>query len=123
MLDAKELSRYVGFADDDIGEVAKIFLDEVSTLKELRAKIEPIFAKKEIPEEFHEAASKMQAIIKDAPHFEEFEAFKSYIMENSGLKGKNFFKPLRLLLTGAEHGPELADIYPHLKNYIKEIIK
>jgi glutamyl-tRNA synthetase len=123
MLDAKELSRYVGFADDDIGEVAKIFLDEVSTLKELRAKIEPIFAKKEIAEEFSEAASKMQAIIKDAPHFEEFEAFKSYIMENSGLKGKNFFKPLRLLLTGAEHGPELADIYPHLKNYIKEIIK
>ena len=97
MLDAKELSRYVGFADDDIGEVAKIFLDEVSTLKELRAKIEPIFAKKEIAEEFSEAAAKMQAIIKDAPHFEEFEAFKSYIMENSGLKGKNFFKPLRLL--------------------------
>ncbi len=123
MLDAKELSRYVGFADDDIGEVAKIFLDEVSTLKELRAKIEPIFAKKEIAEEFSEAAAKMQAIIKDAPHFEEFEAFKSYIMENSGLKGKNFFKPLRLLLTGAEHGPELSDIYPYLKNYIKEIIK
>ncbi len=123
MLDAKELSRYVGFADDDIGEVAKIFLDEVSTLKELRTKIEPIFAKKEIAEEFSEAAAKMQAIIKDAPHFEEFEAFKSYIMENSGLKGKNFFKPLRLLLTGAEHGPELSDIYPYLKNYIKEIIK
>ena len=123
MLDAKELSRYVGFADDDIGEVAKIFLDEVSTLKELRTKIEPIFAKKEIAEEFSEAAAKMQAIIKDAPHFEEFEAFKSYIMENSGLKGKNFFKPLRLLLTGTEHGPELSDIYPYLKNYIKEIIK
>ena len=123
MLDAKELSRYVGFADDDIGEVAKIFLDEVSTLKELRTKIEPIFAKKEIAEEFSEATAKMQAIIKDAPHFEEFEAFKSYIMENSGLKGKNFFKPLRLLLTGAEHGPELSDIYPYLKNYIKEIIK
>ena len=123
MLDAKELSRYVGFADDDIGEVAKIFLDEVSTLKELRAKIEPIFAKKEIAEEFSEATAKMQAIIKDAPHFEEFEAFKSYIMENSGLKGKNFFKPLRLLLTGTEHGPELSDIYPYLKNYIKEIIK
>ncbi len=123
MLDAKELSRYVGFADDAIGQVAKIFLDEVSTLKELRAKIEPIFSKKEIPEEFREAAATMQAIIKDAPYFEEFEAFKSYIIENSGLKGKNFFKPLRLLLTGAEHGPELSDLYVHLKSYIKEIIK
>lgn len=103
--------------------MAKIFLDEVSTLKELRAKIEPIFAKKEIPDEFMEAAIKMQDIIKNAPHFEEFEEFKTYIIENSGLKGKNFFKPLRLLLTGAEHGPELSDVYPYLKNYIKEIIK
>ncbi len=123
LLDAKELSRYVGFADDDIGEVAKIFLDEVSTLKELRAKIAPIFAPKEIPEEFSEQAATMQEIIKNAPHFEEFEAFKTHIIEQSGLKGKNFFKPLRLLLTGAEHGPELADIYPFLKNYIKEIVK
>ena len=123
MLDAKELSRYVGFADNDIGEVAKIFLDEVSTLKELRAKISPIFAAKEIPQEFVEPAATMQKIIKNAPHFEDFESFKAYIIEQSGLKGKNFFKPLRLLLTGTEHGPELSDLYPYLKNYIKEIVK
>ncbi len=123
LLDAKELSRYVGFADDDIGEVAKIFLDEVSTLKELRSKIAPIFAPKEIPEEFTVQAASMQEIIKNAPHFEEFEAFKTYIIEQSGLKGKNFFKPLRFLLTGEEHGPELSDLYPYLKNYIKEIVK
>ena len=65
----------------------------------------------------------MQEIIQNAPYFEEFEEFKSYIIEHSGLKGKNFFKPLRLLLTGEEHGPELSDLYPYLKNYIKEIIK
>ncbi|WP_345980931.1 glutamate--tRNA ligase [Sulfurimonas sp. HSL3-2] len=123
MLDAKELSRYVGFADDDIGKVAKIFLDEISTLKELREKISPIFAEKEIPEEFEEAAQKIIEVVKNAPYFEEFDAFKSYIIEQTGLKGKNFFKPLRLLLTGAEHGPELSDLYPYLKNYIKEIVK
>ena len=123
MLDAKELSRYVGFADDDIGHVAKIFLDEISTLKELREKISPIFAEKEIPEEFEEAAQKIIEVVKNAPYFEEFDAFKSYIIEQTGLKGKNFFKPLRLLLTGAEHGPELSDLYPYLKNYIKEIVK
>ena len=33
-LDPKELSRYVGFADEDIGRLAKVFLDVVSTLKE-----------------------------------------------------------------------------------------
>jgi glutamyl-tRNA synthetase len=123
MLDAKELSRYVGFADADIGEVAKIYLDEVSTLKELRAKISPIFTKKEIPEEFAEAASTMQEIILNAPHFELYDEFKNYVMQHSGLKGKNFFKPLRLLLTGEEHGPELSDLYLYLKNYIKEIVK
>ena len=123
MLDAKELSRYVGFADSDIGKVAKIFLDEVNTLKELRAKIEPIFKEKAIPEEFTEAAQKMKEVIKNAPHFEEFDELKSHIMSETGLKGKNFFKPLRLLLTGAEHGPELGDLYPYLKNYIKEIVK
>ena len=44
-------------------------------------------------------------------------------MKESGLKGKNFFKPLRILLTGAEHGPDIAEIYKHLKNYIGEIVK
>ena len=61
--------------------------------------------------------------MKNAPHFEEFDELKSYIMNETGLKGKNFFKPLRLLLTGAEHGPELGDLYPYIKNYIKEIVK
>lgn len=123
MLDAKELSRYVGFADADIGEVAKIYLEEVSTLKELRAKISPIFTKKEVPDEFAEAAKIMQGIILNAPHFELYDEFKNYVMQQSGLKGKNFFKPLRLLLTGEEHGPELSDLYSYLKNYIKEIVK
>ena len=44
-------------------------------------------------------------------------------MQQSNLKGKNFFKPLRLLLTGTEHGPEVKDIYKALKNYIKEVAK
>ncbi len=123
MLDSKELSRYVGFADDDIGEVAKIFLDEISTLKELREKISPIFAEKDVPQEFEEAAQKIKEVVKNAPFFEEFNDFKSYIMEKTELKGKNFFKPLRFLITGAEHGPELSDLYPYLKNYMKEIVK
>jgi len=42
-------------------------------------------------------------------------------MKESGLKGKNFFNPLRLLLTGAEHGPELSDIYPLIKSYLLEV--
>ena len=122
-LDAKELSRYVGFADEDIGQVARIFLEEVATLKELRAKIAPIFAPKAIPEAFAEAAATMRDVIKAAPYFETFDAFKAHIMSESGLEGENFSKPLRLLLTGAEDGPEVADLYPYLKNFIGEIVK
>jgi glutamyl-tRNA synthetase len=122
-LDAKELSRYVGFADGEIGELAKVYLEEASTTKELKTKIEPIFAQKIIPEEFMEQSKIMSETIRNAPYFEEYEDFKNYIMKESGLKGKNFFKPLRLLLTGAEHGPDVAEVYKYLKNYIGEIVK
>ncbi len=122
-LDSKELSRYVGFADDEIGQLAKIYLEEASTTKELKAKIKPIFEEKNIPDEFQEQALLMASTIKSAPYFEEYNDFKNYLMKESGLKGKNFFKPLRILLTGAEHGPDIAEIYKHLKNYIGEIVK
>lgn len=122
-LDAKELSRYVGFADVEIGELARLYLEEAGTTKELKSKIQPIFAEKVIPEEFKEQAQTMIETIKNAPYFDEYSDFQKYVMKESGLKGKNFFKPLRILLTGAEHGPEVADIYKYLKNYIGEIIK
>jgi len=122
-LEPKELSRYVGFADESIGEVAKIYLEEARTLKELRPKIEAIFAEKVIPEEFTEQAEILRRVIKEAPYFENFDEFKSYLMKESGLKGKNFFKPLRLLLSGAEHGPEVADLYVYLKEFLGEIVK
>ncbi|OHE07588.1 MAG: glutamate--tRNA ligase [Sulfurimonas sp. RIFOXYD12_FULL_33_39] len=123
MLDSKELSRYVGFADEEIGELAKVYLEEVSTTKELKSKIKPIFSEKEIPNEFKESANTIIKVIKNAPYFEEYEDFKNYVMKESALKGKNFFKPLRLLLTGAEHGPDIAVIYKYIKNYIGEIVK
>lgn len=122
LLDNKELSRYVGFADEEIGALAKIYLEEASTTKELKEKIATIFSKKEIPEEFSEQATLMINTIKSAPYFEEYDDFKNYIMKESGLKGKNFFKPLRYVLTGAGHGPDVAEIYKCLKNYIGEII-
>ena len=122
-LDDVELSRYVGFADKDIGQLAKIYLDEVSTTKELREKISSIFSQKNIPEEFEEAAATIKETLLKAPFFEEFNDFKSYLMKESGLKEENFFKPLRILLSGAEHGPELDVMYPFIKNYLTEIVK
>ncbi|MDD2829015.1 MAG: glutamate--tRNA ligase [Sulfuricurvum sp.] len=122
-LDPKELSRYVGFADEEIGRLAKIFLDEVSTLKELRVKINAIFAPKIVPDEFKEGFDVLKKLTLVAPHFDDYDSYESYLIEHSGLKGKNLFKPLRYLLSGSEHGPELNDIYTYLKNYLKEVAK
>jgi glutamyl-tRNA synthetase len=64
----------------------------------------------------------MQKLITDAPMIESFNEFKSYIKKKSGFKEKEFISPLRLLLTGAEDGPELNDIYPLIKPYLLEVI-
>lgn len=122
-LDPKELSRYVGFADEEIGNLAKLFLEEASTLKELRTKISAVFAPKVVPDEFKEGFEILRDLTIKAPHFDDYESYKTYLIENSGLKGKNLFNPLRLLLSGAEHGPELNDLYTHIKNYLKEVVK
>jgi glutamyl-tRNA synthetase len=122
-LDPKELSRYVGFADEEIGKLAKVFLEEVSTLKELRGKISAIFAPKIVPDEYKEGFEILRNLTIDAPHFDDYESYKAYLMAHSGLKGKNLFKPLRILIGGSEHGPELSDLYQYLKNYLKEVVK
>jgi glutamyl-tRNA synthetase len=122
-LDAKELSRYVGFADEEIGKLARVYLEKISTTKELRAKIEPIFAIKEIPEELSQQVQKMTQAIKSAPYFEEYGDFKEYVMKEVALNEKDFSQLFRLMITGTDDGPEIAEIYKYLKNYIGEIIK
>jgi len=123
MLDAKELSRYVGFADVEIGELAKVYLKEASTTKELRSKVGAIFAPKEIPEELKESVTVIASIIKKAPYFDRYEEFENHIMQESGIKGENLLKSLRLLLLGVEDGSDIVAVYKCIKNYIGEIVK
>ncbi len=122
-MDSKELSRAFGFADAAIGELAKCYLEEGSTIKEIKPKIEAIFSAKSFDNEWGEQMKILQEAVKNAPDFDSFDEFKKYLMQQTGLKGKNFFKPLRLLLTGADHGPELSHLYPYLKSYLLEIVK
>ena len=58
--------------------------------------------------------------IKELP--ENFENFKEILTKATNLKGKNFFMSLRVLLTGANHGPELKELYPLLRSQIKRIV-
>jgi glutamyl-tRNA synthetase len=122
-LEAKELSRYVGFADDEIGALAHLYLKEAKTLKELRSKIEPIFAQKAVPKSYLQSVNVLKEVIKSAPFFNHYADFKTYTMRESALDEKTYLVSLRLILTGAQSGPELADIYMYLKNYLVEVVK
>jgi glutamyl-tRNA synthetase len=122
-LDAKELSRYVGFADEEIGRLARIYLEEVGTTKELKSKIAPIFEARNIPEDIAEKTQLVADVIKVAPYFENYNDFKNHIIGKTGLKGENYLKPIRILLTNAETGPDVAEVYKYIKNYLGEIIK
>lgn len=122
-IDDVELSRYVGFADADIGRAAKIYLQELSTTKELKNKISAIFAEKKDAGQYSEYVAQFKEILKAAPHFESFAELKDYLTEKSGVKGKNFLKSSHILLTGTEDGPDLDILYPHIKNYLAEIIR
>jgi glutamyl-tRNA synthetase len=120
-MDDKALSTLFGFADVDIGKLAKLYLEEASTTKEIDAKIKAIFSPKRFEGEWSEKMRTLETLVQDAPMFTAFNDFTSYLTKASGLEGENLFKPLRLLLTGVDRGPELSDLYPLIKSYLLEI--
>ncbi|WP_456381791.1 glutamate--tRNA ligase [Hydrogenimonas sp.] len=121
--DPKELSRAFGFADDAVGDLVKQYLEEGSTIEELRPKIEAIFAAKPFEGEWREPMEKLRDVLKNAPLFETFDELEKHLVKETGLEGETLLQPLRLLLTGAQKGPDLSKLYPHLKSYLQEIVK
>jgi glutamyl-tRNA synthetase len=122
LLEPLELSKFIGYSSSDIGELAKVYLKEVSTINEIKVKIDTIFSSKTC-EDFTDEFERLKSASKDMPYFKEFDEFKAYLSEKSGLKGEQFLNPLRVLLTGFKNAPELSEIYPHIKNYLGEIIR
>ncbi|EEO25597.1 glutamate--tRNA ligase [Helicobacter winghamensis] len=142
-LSEQDLAVLLGYKDSTIGALAKLYLQEASTLNEIREKVDCIFAKKallleqnmesknqEAQEilEFKDAINTLQlallSLLKEQDFKRaEFDAFKTQAMQVSGLKGKHFFKPLRFLLTGHTHGPELSDLFPYLRLYLDDILR
>ncbi len=59
---------------------------------------------------FAEAAA---ALVPDSPlHAESWKAFTEAVKAKTGAKGKALFMPLRQALTGQEHGPDMAALFP-----------
>jgi glutamyl-tRNA synthetase len=122
-VDDIRLSKILGFVDADIGKLGKLFLEDACTIKEIKEKIAPIFAPKISYTGFEKELSTLKECLQKAPFFDDFEELKKYISNETNLKNENLSKPLRYILTGAENGPDISDIYPLIKNYLGEIVK
>lgn len=123
MLDEMRLSKILGFADDDIGKLGKLFLEEATTINEIKERIAPIFTTKTSCEGFEEEFKTLKETLKNAPYFENYEDLVKYIKEKTGLENKKISKPLRYILTGRENGVDICKIYSFIKNYLGEIVR
>jgi glutamyl-tRNA synthetase len=120
-MDDKAASALYGFADAPIGKLVKLYLAEASTLRELDARIQPIFAPKPCEGTWGESMKRLAALVPDMPIFKTLDEFKAYLTEQTGLEQEQLCPPLRLLLTGAENGPDLREIYPLIQSYLLEV--
>jgi len=122
-MDSKALSKLVKFADSDIGDLLKLYLNEHSTLNELEEIMELIFNKKNCDNEHKEIMQTISAIILKAPIIDSYEEFINYIGNKSNINKNELITPLRLLFTGQKSGPELKLIYKYLKSYLLEVAR
>ena len=123
IIDELRLSKILGFVDKDIGLLAKIYIEECDTTKDIKSRLDSIFSQKDTLDGFEEEFKILKECLLKAPFINDFNNFKKYITEETGLKGKKLFMPLRYILTGTTNGPNLSEIYPLIKNYLGEIIK
>lgn len=124
LLDDEKLNEILGFKGKNLANLARFYTQEASTINELKEKLNAIFGTKNFGE-FKDECEKIKGIL-NSPKFElakDYESFKNELMQKSGLKGKNFFMPLRLVLTNSAHGPELSELYGLLKPFIKDIVR
>ena len=122
-LDDLRLSKILGYADSDIGKLAKIYLDEASTINELKVKIDLYFTPKTSLDGFEDEINSLKEYFKEADFIDDFDELTKDITDKTGLKGDNLIMPLIYIFTGSSKEQNLSDIYPLIKNYLGEIIK
>ena len=120
LLKDEELALKISYKSENIGKLAKLYLEEAHTLKELKPKIDKIFSKKESD---NENVLLLKKFIDIKNIQDDFNLFKKDLMTKSSLKGKDFFKALRFVLTGENSGPDLSKIYPLIKHMLGDIVR
>ena len=88
-----------------------IFLDDVNNWsKIINSTID--LKKHDIPDSLINSA--IESIPDDPFTYDTWDIWTKSINEKTGLKGRNLFMPLRLILTGKDKGPELKHFLPLL---------
>jgi glutamyl-tRNA synthetase len=121
MKNLKNISKRLGF-NEIYEDLALIFRDESSTLKEVKEKLNRVFEKVD-DEEFKEEVKILKEEILNNSLEDDYNEFKKRVQKNTNLKGKKLFMPLRLVLINQKHGPEIKDLYNAMKPYLKVIVK
>jgi len=103
-------------------ELLQIFKDESSILKEVKEKFDKVF-EKSTDEEFKNEREILKKEILENELEDDYNEFKKRVQNNTKLKGKKLFMPLRELLINEQHGAEIKDLYKAMKAYLKEIVK
>lgn len=123
----ERLSELTGFNDEVRLNLVRFYTQESSLLTQIIERVNLIYNNekqflKEYAQNIEQIRDGIKEILsKDTP--KDYDEFKKQLMQATNLKGKAFFIPLRLLLTGSEHGPELSELYPIIAKDIKTIIK
>jgi len=123
LMDELRLSKILGYADRDIGKLAKLYLEECDTINEIKLKLTTLFKDKKNLNGFENEFKLLKECVINAPYIDDLDDFRKYITNKTGLTEEKLFIPLRYALTGSQNGPSLSDIYPLIKNYIGEIIQ
>lgn len=121
-LDDKTLSKLFGFADADIGKLAKLYLEEHKTITALQIAIRRVFTPKNFDAKLGTEMQDVANLIAQAPTFQTFEELKAYLKTKSSINEEALYQTLQYLFLGSETGPELSQVYPCIKSYLLEVI-
>ena len=107
-------------ADDKLRKIVDFGRNRVSTLAEIENVVKPFFSLPKFDDEAKEIIAKWQNLFKfwvenleqlDQIRVEDVNNLLKESTKKVGVKGKNLYFPLRLVLFGSVHGPELPEIF------------
>ena len=134
MLSDEDLAKYIekplkdaNLIDDNTNKdflvlLAQTFKESISTLNEIVEKSKFIFDEEVVFEDsalehLNEENEKIlaKAMVEELEKVDQIDneftrTIMKTIQQKTGLKGKNLYMPMRIMLTGEEHGPEFSNV-------------